>query len=63
MDPLAWRLVRGAGWGRRQRKKGEEEGEREAEEDDDENWGSGEEPERVTRAGAEAGAPCGARSS
>ena len=41
MDPLAWRLVRGAGWGETQkREEEEEEREREKEvEDDEENWG------------------------
>ena len=40
MDPLAWRLVRGAGWGETQKREEEEEREREKEvEEDEENWG------------------------
>ena len=43
VDPLAWRLVRGAGWGetqKREEEEKEEEREREKEvEEDEENWG------------------------
>ena len=41
VDPLAWRLVRGAGWGETREREEEEEREREKElEEDEENGGT-----------------------